>query len=294
MKSVVRKLFINSEKEEKWLNDMTVKGLNFVDYSFARYLFEEGTPGEYIYKLELLDQLPSHPESKAYIELMEQTGVECVSTYSRWFYFRKKSKDGPFDLNSDYNSCIERHKKVASLVGILGFLNLVFAILNVIIGLIVGNMKGYYNIYFSIVNWLIVILFTPMFISYIKEFSKEKKHDVTLPRFYGCLERGIKLINGSVHMKTKIEKDYNLMTVTQVKESGKPVAEVARKLDLSPNTLHGWINKLSKHGNNAFPGSGHLPEADEELRKLRKELIDLREENANLKKAASYFTKHQK
>jgi len=174
VKSVVRKLFINFEKEEKWLNDMTAKGLNFVDYSFARYLFEEGTPGEYIYKLELLDQLPSHPESKAYIKLMEETGVECVGTYSRWFYFRKKSKDGPFDLNSDYISCIKHPKKAASLVGILGFLNLIFAILNVIIGLIVGSKKGYYYVHLSIVNWLIVILFTPMFISYIKETERNK------------------------------------------------------------------------------------------------------------------------
>lgn len=273
---------------------MTAKGLNFVDYSFARYLFEEGTPGEYIYKLELLDQLPSHPESKAYIELMEETGVECVSTYSRWFYFRKKSKDGPFDLNSDYSSCSKRDKKVASLVGIFGFLNLILAILNVIIGLIVGSKNGYYNIYFSIINWLIVILFTPMFFSYIKEFSKEEMHDVTLPRFYGHLERVRKLINGGVHMKTKFDKEYKLMTVTHVKESGKPVAEAARELDLGPNTLHRWINKFSKHGNNTFPGSGHLPEADEELRRLRKEIMDLREENAILKKAVAYFAKNQK
>ncbi|WP_298196963.1 DUF2812 domain-containing protein [Desulfosporosinus sp.] len=172
MKSVVRKLFINFEKEEKWLNDMTAKGLNFVDYSFARYLFEEGTHGEYIYKIELLDQLPSHPESKAYIKLMEETGVECVGTYSRWFYFRKKSKEGPFDFNTDYNSCNKHDKKAASLVGILGFLNLIFAILNLIIGLIVE--KGYFYVHLSIVNWLIVIFFTPMFISYIKESERKK------------------------------------------------------------------------------------------------------------------------
>lgn len=84
------------------------------------------------------------------------------------------------------------------------------------------------------------------------------------------------------------------MAVNRVKESGKSVASVARELDISPNTLHGWINKFSKHGENAFPGSGHLYEADEELRKLRKEIMDLKEENAILKKAAAYFAKKQK
>ncbi len=95
-------------------------------------------------------------------------------------------------------------------------------------------------------------------------------------------------------MKTTFDKDYKLMAVNRVKESGKSVTEVARELDLSPNTLHGWINKFSKHGNAAFPGSGHLHEADEELHKLRKEIMDLREENAILKKAAAYFAKNQK
>ena len=95
-------------------------------------------------------------------------------------------------------------------------------------------------------------------------------------------------------MKITFDKDYKLMAVNRVRESGKPVAEVARELDLSANTLHGWIRKFGKHGNDAFPGSGHLHEADDELRKLRKEIMDLREENSILKKAAAYFAKNQK
>jgi transposase len=69
---------------------------------------------------------------------------------------------------------------------------------------------------------------------------------------------------------------------------------VARELELSPNTLHGWVNKFGKRGEDAFPGSGHLHSADEELRKLRRENMDLKEENAILKKAAAYFAKNQK
>lgn len=90
------------------------------------------------------------------------------------------------------------------------------------------------------------------------------------------------------------DKEYKLMAVNRVKESGRPVAEVARELDINANTLHGWIGKYGKHGDKAFPGTGHLHEADDELRKLRKEIMDLREENAILKKAAAYFAKNQK
>ena len=90
------------------------------------------------------------------------------------------------------------------------------------------------------------------------------------------------------------DKEYKLMAVNRVKESTKTVAEVARELDLRPSTLHGWIAKYGKHGDNAFPGSGRLYEEDAELRRLRREIMDLKEENAILKKAAAYFAKNQR
>ena len=47
-------------------------------------------------------------------------------------------------------------------------------------------------------------------------------------------------------------------------------------------------------GTSAFPGSGNLKAEDEEMRKLRKQLADLKEENEILKKAAAYFAKNLK
>lgn len=94
-------------------------------------------------------------------------------------------------------------------------------------------------------------------------------------------------------MKT-FDKEYKIMAVKRVQESGKAVTEVARELDVSPSTLHGWITKLCKHGEDAFPGNGNLHSTDEEMLKLRREIQDLKEENAILKKAAAYFAKNQK
>ena len=40
------------------------------------------------------------------------------------------------------------------------------------------------------------------------------------------------------------DKEYKIMAVKRVEESGRPAVEIARELDLKPNTLYGWIKKL--------------------------------------------------
>lgn len=175
MKLVVRKLYINFEKEEKWLNEMAAKGLNLVDYSFSRYLFEEGKPSEYIYRIELLEHLPSHPESKAYINFMEDMGVECVAIYFRWIFFRKKAVEGVFDLYSDNDSRIKHYKRLCSLYGIVGSMNLIPALSNINI-YIFENSKEWFS--FNIIGFLNLLLASLciwMCISYIKKIKKIKK-----------------------------------------------------------------------------------------------------------------------
>jgi hypothetical protein len=175
VKHKVTKLFVNFEKEEKWLNDMASKGLNLIDYSFGRYLFEEGKPGEYIYRLELLNELPSHAESQAYIKFMEETGVECVATYMRWVFFRKKAEEGAFDLYTDCASRIKHYKRILWLIGVVALCNLFAAVLNVFLGLTVGRERGFYfNLYVSILSWCINIIFIPLAFSYIKKIKKLK------------------------------------------------------------------------------------------------------------------------
>lgn len=45
MSQVVRKFFMDFEKEEAWLNEMSAKGLALVEHSWARYVFEESAKG---------------------------------------------------------------------------------------------------------------------------------------------------------------------------------------------------------------------------------------------------------
>lgn len=176
MKQIIRKLFVDFEKEEKWLNEMADKGLILTDYNFLKYSFEEGTPGEYIYRIELLNNLPAHPESRKYIRFMEETGVECVATYIRWVYFRKKKSEGEFDLYSDYDSRIKHYVEIVKFTGVAYLLNLFVAFYNLFFGLYTGSKYGFYfNAYISIISWAVVVFVLPVLISYIRKIKRMQK-----------------------------------------------------------------------------------------------------------------------
>ena len=127
MKKTIHKVFWTwqFDKEEKWLNEMSIKGLQLCDIGFCRYTFQEGNPGKYLYRLELLDNWPSHNKSMEYIRFLEDTGVEYIGSMMRWIYSRKKTETGEFDLFSDINSRIKHLDRMLYLVGILGGLNIV-------------------------------------------------------------------------------------------------------------------------------------------------------------------------
>lgn len=112
MKHVIWKVFYNYEKEEKWLNSMSAKGLSLEDYWWTRYVFRECDSDKYIYRIEMLEHRAKHLDSLAYIKFMEENGVEYVASYMKWVYFRKNANDGPFDIYSDLDSKILHYKRI--------------------------------------------------------------------------------------------------------------------------------------------------------------------------------------
>jgi len=115
MKHSAWRWFSDYEKEETWLNEMAAKGLSLYSFSYGKYTFEETEPGKYIYQIELLENLPTSPESIAYLRFLEETGVVCVSSTFRWVYLRKEADSGPFELYTDIDSKIKRLSTVKNL-----------------------------------------------------------------------------------------------------------------------------------------------------------------------------------
>lgn len=97
-----------------------------------------------------------------------------------------------------------------------------------------------------------------------------------------------------IYMVKQYSAEFKIEAVRRYEASGKSIALVSEKLWVKPTTMQGWVNKYRKSPEAPFPGSGNLSPEDEKLRRLEKELRELREENEILKRAAAYFAKNLK
>ena len=85
--------------------------------------------------------------------------------------------------------------------------------------------------------------------------------------------------------------EFKVEAVKLVTEQGRSVAEAARSLGISENLLRSWKISFQAKGDQAFPGRGHLPAIEDELRRLRADNKRLAMERDILKKATAFFAR---
>lgn len=85
--------------------------------------------------------------------------------------------------------------------------------------------------------------------------------------------------------------EFKIAAVKLITEKGRSVAEAARSLGISTELLRRWKIRFQAEGQEAFPGQGKLPPAEDELRRLRAEIVRLKAERDILKKATALFAK---
>lgn len=98
--------------------------------------------------------------------------------------------------------------------------------------------------------------------------------------------------------RRSFKSEFKEEAVRLVKESGRPVAQLARELGVRADMLRRWRQEADRReaagATEVFPGNGKLTGEAEEIRKLRRELEVVRQERDFLKKAAAYFAKESK
>lgn len=86
-------------------------------------------------------------------------------------------------------------------------------------------------------------------------------------------------------------REFKENAVRLVLDGSRSVREVSRGLGINENLLYRWKKQFTEDPENSFPGKGHLKPEEEEIRRLKKELSDAREERDILKKAVAIFSR---
>jgi len=91
-------------------------------------------------------------------------------------------------------------------------------------------------------------------------------------------------------------EEFKASTIQLALNNNRSIKEIADDLGMKINTLHTWVREYKKMHNlevstNFTNVSTPKESLEEENRRLRKELIDVKKDREILKKAAAYFAK---
>ncbi len=88
-------------------------------------------------------------------------------------------------------------------------------------------------------------------------------------------------------VRRRYDPDFKAGAVQLVRETGRPIAQIARELGINEGTLGNWIDKDRKARSD---GGGSLDESErEELVRLRKENAELRMQRDVLKRSVALW-----
>ena len=92
--------------------------------------------------------------------------------------------------------------------------------------------------------------------------------------------------------RRRYTREFKIEAVKQVLQGDRSMSEIADGLGINRSVLGSWKKKFLEDGAIAFPDAEHTDPREEEIRRLRRELRNAKQDLAILKKAAVYFAKH--
>lgn len=136
MKITRIRYFIDDQKEEAWINEMSAMGWHLKKFLFIFFTFEKGEPGKYIYRNEYIEGQQSE-----YLEFLKGANIEYICKIFGWAYFRKEATEGQFELYTDAASKLRYLKKLFNLYLMLFVPNFMVLFLNLYLGLVSERTK---------------------------------------------------------------------------------------------------------------------------------------------------------
>ncbi len=92
--------------------------------------------------------------------------------------------------------------------------------------------------------------------------------------------------------RRQFSQEFKVETVELLLRGNKTAVEIARNLGIRAELLYRWKNEYVSNKVQAFPGTGHLADPEDEMiRKLERELASVTEERDILKKALAIFSR---
>ncbi len=86
------------------------------------------------------------------------------------------------------------------------------------------------------------------------------------------------------------DKQFKMAAVKLAQGTNQSVTQTAIDLGISGSSLRRWINEYDEYGESAFPGHGNaLFNSTYEIKKLQKQIDDLKMENEILKKLQAFL-----
>ena len=98
------------------------------------------------------------------------------------------------------------------------------------------------------------------------------------------------------HRKPAYTEAFRKEAVLRSQKPSQTITSVAKELGVSPQQIYNWrrqFNRLSDKQFNSINGVDYSKKESEDMRKLKREIAALRDENEFLKKVSAYFANHQ-
>ncbi len=91
--------------------------------------------------------------------------------------------------------------------------------------------------------------------------------------------------------RRRFTREFKLEAVRLIRQRGVSYTQASQDLGVHQSQLRAWVKAHADDPQHAFPGRGQMKPEQLEIAQLRREVLRLKAERDNLKKAAAWFAK---